>query len=206
MSFNMQTSYLPRRLLMRNETIVSNNNILTVLTVLIGSEEYEVCETAASNMWCSKKLGEWGRGLINTKNDRFRAERTGKLGEMAFAQMFGLAMDIEYKRGGDDKDFKIGIKKINVKTAFRRPIYDAGLVKAKTDAGNIANLDSDIYIFSFIDNDDRDKKEAKVVMVGGITKDAICKYSMSPAKVGKHMNYEIPYDKLLSFKDLGLTL
>lgn len=190
------TIYVPDKQKPTIEVIQCNNVEISILTLLINEEEYQLCMTVAEQMWCSKKSGEWGRGLINSKTDKRRAERTGKLGELAFAKLFQLPFDTEYRRGGDEYDFLTDGGKINIKTAVKRPAFDAGLVKAETRAGNPAKLNADVYVFSFIKEDNREKNSATVCVVGSIKKERLKRYKIVPARVGNHKNYEIPYDKL----------
>jgi len=171
---------------------------INVYSVNIVGEEYRICDNFAHNMWCSSKAGMWGRGLINTKDDQTKAERTGLLGEMAFSKVYGLGLDIEYKKGGKSIDFlSCDNKKIEIKTASKKPKYEAGLVKC------IKNLRADIYIFGYVDSDDRENGSATVILVGFDYKENIMKQEKKKGKVGDHLNYELPYHKLIPIECFG---
>ncbi len=71
----------------------------------IVGEEYDMCVDFSKNMWANKKKGEWGRGMMNTDADPYKTERTGIIGEMGYAKLENIPVDMMYREGGDDYDF-----------------------------------------------------------------------------------------------------
>lgn len=170
--------------------------------ILIEKDEYLIIEEYASKMWANQKKGEWGRGLVNTPEDPFKVERTGRLGELALAKLLGLSLDLSYIKGGDAQDFIIGDMKYDIKTATKLPVYRAGLIKAYYHSKSRIPLKCDRYVFAYILSDDIINKEAGVVLVGYIDKYNISDVYLKVAKKGSHYNYEIPYKNLkpISYK------
>jgi len=187
--------YTPSQVQPVKKTIVNGDKEVEVFEVVVEGEEYEKCEAQSTNMWANSKTGEWGSGLMNNKDDPRKTERTGNLGEMAFAKVFNLPVDFSYKRGGDDQDFMLfGKHSLNIKNAARN--YGQALVKAVTDTGYPVPPKNDIYVFSYIASEDRENKRATVMLVGYEVKDAIVAREKVPAIKGKHLNYAIPYNEL----------
>ena len=150
----------------------------------------------SSEMWVNTKKGEWGSGLINTKDDPYRAERIGRMGEIAFSKLTGLPVNISYIKGGDKCDFTLEDgRTVNIKTAAKLYEYRAGLIRATTSNLNRVVLHNDLYIFSYVD-------DVAVIIVGYQTRGNIELRQMSEAKKGSHLNYEIPYSELCSIDDL----
>lgn len=172
------------------------------MTVTISGDEYISCEKAACNFWANSKKGRWGRGLINNSEDPYKVERVGLLGEMAFSKQFNIPVNFEYKQFGNETDFEIKGKTLDVKTAARKYSYEAGLIRAQTEKGNNVALHADIYYFAYIENDDREKKVATVELVGAISKEKVLELPLSDAKIGKHKNYEVPYSDLLPLEEI----
>lgn len=173
-----------------------------VYKVDVVGDEYEMCNDFSSNMWANKKTGFYGRGMINSKDDPHKAERIGKLGEMAFSKVFGFPVDFTYREGGDKYDFVCNKFKVDVKTSSKRPWYEAGLITATNKNGNPMELKSDIYIFGYVMLEDREKKISSIILVGGCDKETVINRPMSKAKVGNHLNYEILYKESTSIKDI----
>jgi hypothetical protein len=199
--------YLPTKILPDSCTIKARKKIIDVFSVDIIQNDYQVCDNFI--MWGSTKKGKWGEGLINSEDDKKKAERTGLLGEMAFAKVFGLPVNIDYCEGGKDYDFRqehhdilscvSSELKIDVKTAARRPKYNAGLVRCN-------KLKADIYVFAYIKDENRDEKTATVILVGWDYASNIMRQKRNRAKIGYHENYELDYAKLLPIKCVGAIL
>lgn len=170
--------------------------------VNIDKEEYDICDKAAKNMWANSKKGYYGKGMLNTVEDPYKTERTGRLGEMAFGILVNQSIDDEYKHLGDTHDFFFENKKIDVKTAAKKPSYSCGLVRAETQSGKKLDLSSDIYVFGYVINDDVNKKTAQICLVGYMKKADIIKLEPKKARRGFHKNYEVHYKTLLDIGDL----
>jgi|694.fasta_scaffold18657_10 hypothetical protein len=177
-----------------------------VYKIDIADEEYEICESFSSNMWANKKTGTYGRGLANTKEDPYKVERTGKIGELAFSKVFGLPVDFTYREGGDKYDFiDASNKTIDIKTSMKRPWYDAGLIRATNEGKIPMNLNCDLYVFAYLLLDEKSKKQASVILIGASEKEEIIKREKFPARKGSHLNYEVPYKEMISIRDLKLS-
>lgn len=170
-----------------------------MLKVEVSGKDYEVCEQVSHNMWSNSKTGEWGRGLANSENDPRKVERIGKLGEMALAKALNKPVDIAYREHGDAQDFILfRTIKIDLKTATRRPRYNAGLVKVIEECGLRIPLTKEIYVFGYVEDEKRSLKSAIVVLVGASLREEIAAKPIVPAKKGGHKNHEIPYLEMRS--------
>ena len=170
------------------------------MQILISPHLYIKIEECSANRWSNKKKGQFGRGLINNKEDPCKAERIGLLGEAALSEFINRKVDYEYKEGGSPFDFRLNNLKLDIKTAARN--YGTGLIRAKSDKGFVIELQSDVYVFACVEEDDRENKKAIVILKGWLTKEEIEKCQIVPAKIGKHLNYECPHDKLNPIEDL----
>lgn len=173
-----------------------------VYVVHIAPKQYDICSEAAQNMMCSSKPGFWGRGMLNTKEDPFRVERLGRLGEMAFGLLIKQKIDTKYRKKGDKYDFILNGKRIDVKTAAQKPKYMCGLVRTENEKTKKIDLSSDIYVFGYVVREWAEEKKAKICLVGYMNKEDIIIREKKPAKYGYHMNYECPYSELLDIGDL----
>lgn len=161
---------------------------------------YKKIEKASQNRWSNSKKGRFGRGLINSKEDPYRAERLGLLGEAALAQLIDRKVDYEYKEGGVPFDFRLNNLKLDIKTAHRN--YGSGLIRAITSKGTRVELKSDVYVFGYVVCECKYNKIATIELVGYLEKEEIEKCNIVPAKIGKHKNYDIPYDQLKPIETL----
>jgi hypothetical protein len=165
------------------------------MKIVITTEDYIKCEKASCNMWANSKKGVYGKGLINNNNDPYKAERVGKLGEVALAKVLGGDVDFSYKEKGDFCDITVKGKKVDIKTALRN--YGELLVYARHENGRDIELKSDLYIAAVLLEEDRIKKRAIVDLIGWCTRKEILANGMHPGKNGaKHLNYVAKYSSL----------
>lgn len=197
--------YQPKLVLPQVKPLVIKKQTIHVVEVIVSGEDYRICDEC--ELWCSKKKGNWGSGLINSDEDKHKAERTGLLGEMAFSKLSGLPINIEYQEGGSNNDFCLTTakSKIDIKTAYRRPKYNAGLIRCGTN-GKTIKLKSDIYIFGYVEKDLRQEKIAQIILVGGEYRENILKKKPQKARLGHHINYEVEYDQLIPIETLLLLI
>ena len=168
----------------------------------VSGTEYDYAVKAASNMYCSGKQSEWGRGYMNTKEDPQKVERNGRLGEVAFAKFMHCDIQAEYIRGGDDYDFLIEGKKINVKTSFgSKDQYRI----IKTDDRSIEyKVNCDYYFFLYSEYDNRETRDSLIRIDGFITGNDL---RNGKFRVGESLgqrlawNWEIPYKALQPFEN-----
>jgi hypothetical protein len=175
-----------------------------MISVLVHKNNYTLCENGAEDYWCSSKPGVYGRGILNTKDDPKRVERIGNLGEMAFSMYMKLPKPkFEYKRGGDDYDFLVSGKTIDVKCA--RKDYGSILIKCETETGKWVFQERDIYVASYIDSDDRANKRATVILVGWVPLDYVKTLTPvpSPHWRSNHKNYDIKFDCVRPMEELN---
>lgn len=166
---------------------------------------YDKALEISRDMWCGeKKNSTYGGGLGNTDEDPKKVERTGRLGEIAFAMILGLSVDARYIKNGDKEDFNINGKSCDIKTAMKMPYYGNGLILGSVK-GNKIDLKNDMYIFAYVLREDRVRKIATIVIVGCILKKDISTELHPPMKKnGDNENYEVPYTSLRSITELKL--
>jgi hypothetical protein len=175
-----------------------DGKIKNIYHVTIQPEEYEICLAAANNMWCSQN-----KGHINSEFDQKKAERIGRIGEMAFGKMFNLPIDTEYHEYGDTMDFNYKNNKINMKCATKYPGYEAGLIKVRNNKNEKIKLKQDLYVFGYLKNENKQTKKACAVLIGYQHRDFILANKNEKfAKLGNHYNYEINYSDLLDIKEI----
>lgn len=174
---------------------------LNCITVKISPEEWELCDEFSKQMWSQTKTNTaYGRGILNTNKDPAKVERTGLLGEMAFAKISKLPMDLEYKAGGFPYDFCFDLNgesiTIDIKTASKLHSYKQMLIYAKTGRGKEIPLSAEYYVAAYLANENIVEKRATVILIGSIHKSKVEKHPIVPAKVGHHWNREINYSEL----------
>lgn len=172
------------------------------VTVKLTSEEYAYCDSASQNFWANTKKGAYGKGILNSNEDKTKTERTGLLGEMAFAKITGLAVNFDYKEGGEDHDFVCDAGTIDVKTAAKLTRYKSMLIYAKSGSGKEIPLTSDYYVSAFVSHENREEKQATVIIVGYATQETVTNKELAQSKVGFHYNKEIPYKELENIETL----
>lgn len=164
--------------------------------VEVKDKDYEICSEASGNLWANSKTGYYGSGILNKKDDPHRTERIGLLGEMAFSKITNLPYDFTYKVRGKPQDFNFDDYSIDVKTSAKYPAFEAGLIYAQNEKGKLVKIKPDYFVFSFLMEEDREKKFAKLCFLGYIKKKHLENLEMVKARQGFHMNYEIPFIEL----------
>jgi len=167
------------------------------IVVEVEGQEYEECERASQggNFWGNSKPGAYGAGLGATKDDKYKPARTGILAQMAFGKLTGLPVDTEYKRGGDRQDNLIFGYKADMKCAMR--YREDVLIYHTNEWGKKIPLDKDIFVCAYIEQENREKKSAIVVMTGFALKQDVEKCNVEPGRKGNgHLNYVLPVDTL----------
>jgi hypothetical protein len=172
------------------------------VTVKLNSEEYAFCAESAQDLWANTKKTAYGKGILNSEQDKTRTERTGILGEMAFAKIAGLVVDATYSEGGALHDFEGEYGSIDVKTASKLQTYKSMLVYAKSGSGKEIPLNSTYYVGAFIAHEDREEQKATVIIVGWCTKETLAARPLVPGKQGFWYNREMPYDHLKNIGEL----
>ena len=169
----------------------------------VKGENYKSCLEAAANYWASSKTGNYGKGLINSKDDPLKVERTGLLGEMAFSIFSGLPVDFSYKKGGDKTDFILNGQTVDVKTAASN--YGANCIKAYTASGKYVFRELDIYVAAYVVEDTGES--ATVNLVGYELGSVIKGFPPKGARArGLHKNFELDHKKLRSIEELITAL
>lgn len=177
------------------ETIRFNKTTRQCPIIEIFKKNYEKCElsTIGDKFWGNSKFGKYGAGLCKTDKDKFKPARTGRLGELAVAQLLGVSANLNYINGGDSEDFIYHGKRVDVKTATRN--YGKGLIYHKNEWGKIIPLEKDLYIFSFIKEEDRSTKYCKIAIVGYLPRYKVkrCPIERSRVAGARHLNYEVRF-------------
>ena len=114
---------------------------------------------------------------------------------MAFAKIFNQPVDLEYRKGGDKFDNKIGKRTFDIKCAMSGN-SGRNLIQYINERGQINQhaLSKDYYILSYIESDDRMQKKCKIVIVGYVTKKDIQECETQIAEAG-HSNYVVRFSK-----------
>lgn len=175
------------------------------IVVEVSGNEYDACVNASigKKFWGNSKPGAYGSGLGKTDDDEFKPARTGLLGQMAFAKIFNQPVDLEYRKGGDKFDNKIGKYTYDVKCAMRN--RGEGLIQHTNEFGkkNEQALSKDFYIFAYIESEDRIRKICKIVIVGYATRQDIQECETKTGYRGNgHLNYVPRFGKLRSIVKL----
>lgn len=171
-------------------------------------QDYIKCSISSGNQWSSSKPGQYGKGLGNDTKDPQKIERVSKIAEVVVAGVFDTAPpDFEYKRGGDGGwDLEIAGLKVDIKCALRN--YGAGVFKGLTKGGK-STVKSDIYIFCYLEDEDRVKQTATVVIVGYLTKDEILELELVPPRkrfTSRPINYDVKHSKMHPIEQLAEDL
>lgn len=198
----MSELYLPTQVVPFLKTHKVGRLDIEGITVKLMPYEWDVCDQVSGQMWANKKGGHYGKGLINSEEDPRRAERIGKIGEMAFAKISGLGVDVEYKEKGDDYDFITPCGTIDIKTSSKIPAYKQLLITGESAHGKAYEIKSDIFIAAFLAYEDRLAKKATVVIVGWCTKEEAMKGGLKKGRAGRHKNYEVHYRELRPISEL----
>ncbi len=177
---------------------------MSEILVHLDKNLYQLAVEASSNRWSNTKKGGYGKGILNSKSDKYKTERIGLLGELAFAKLFNLKVDLDYKHGGDKFDFLISEKTYDIKTSSKRPLYEQGLIMRVTENGKLIEIDKDYYVFGYLKEENLQALWAEVVFIGYQTKEFIEKLTIVPPKVEylKHKNVEVNYSDMLDLKEL----
>lgn len=173
--------------------------------VRISGKEYQECVRCSKgdNFWGNSKRGLYGQGLCRSDDDPFRPARLGKLGEMAFAKIFGTEFDNEYRKKGDKYDFKMKGYSIDLKTSNPWRKSGPGLIMRYNERGYSIPLSKDIYVFSYCAFDNLEKEMADIVFVGYCMKSDLDDFPVKNGyKGGKHKNIEVPFESLVPIQKL----
>lgn len=187
-----EKNYKPRPATFDYEDIRVGDRQLNVCRVLLEGNNYEVCDYFSFQRWSNVKKGEWGAGLANSKEDPRKVERIGLFGEMVIAILFNKRVDVTYREGGDQFDFLLLGKTVNVKMRTEAPPrHDRGIIKCRHGAESAyMPLKHELYIFGFLDWEH--ERKASVCIVGGIEREKI-DITEHPAFAGSHFNHEVHY-------------
>ena len=171
------------------------------IVVKVEGPEYEECERASQgdNFWANSKKGVYGAGLGATDDDEFKPVRTGLLGQMAFGKLTGLPVDTEYRPGGDHHDNLICNKKFDMKCAMRN--RGNQLIYHTSERGKRIPLDKDVYVCSYVEEENRAAKTATIIMTGFALRNQVGQCEVKQGK-GEHLNYVLFYDTLRPIKEL----
>lgn len=181
----------------KNIQILIEDKLIDAVEVNVTGEDYLQCEEFSTVMWAREKTGFYGKGILNSTDDPYKAQRIGCLGEMALSKLLSIPPNFSYKENGEKEDFTVGDKTIDVKTAASN--YGAGLIRVVNEKGSFIPLECNYYLFGYLQAEDRSIKGAKVALIGYLDRPTIVNsYAVVKARKGTHQNYEIPYSDLNS--------
>ena len=159
------------------------------------------------------------RGMTNTKEDWFQAERIGAFGESAFHALTGFPIDEKVREIGNLSDFSTFLPdstevKFEAKAALRYPFYEPDwditrhldgkafghdffshkfYIKAQENPTKaLIPLRSDYYVFAIIEHaipNNRNPIEVAVYFYGWITKEDLDKYKEFGPSAKKHAEH-----------------
>lgn len=166
-------------------------------SVFVDGSDYEECEKISCNFWSNSKGGAYGVGLGATPDDKYKPARTGMLAQMAFGKLTGLPVDNEFRHGGDDHDNLIFGYKVDIKCAMK--FRDTVLIYHTNEWGKKIPLNKDIYVCGYVEKENRNEKNATVVLTGFALKQDVEKAKVEVGYKGKgHLNYVLPVSSLRS--------
>lgn len=181
------------------------------MRVFIDNSDYEIAKDASENMWCSGKSGRYGRGILNTKDDKFRTERSGRLGEVALGKVLGLEIDSMYRHGGDNFDFKVGCLSIDIKTSVKKQTSQNRIrrsyVRYMDGRRGRLNLKCDLYVAAEVD-DDTETQTAVVDIFGYMSRSGLKDLPTAPGIYGYEKgvsgwrNYLLMENRLYDIQEL----
>ena len=158
-------------LLILNDILIPDRSIEN--PVIVRPHEYYLCERTSKNYWTkNKESGVYNNGIKNTSKDPRKVEREGLIGEMAFGKYFGLPVNLQYLKGGESADFYYNGYRIEIKTNPYRGTNHRWYIKSRRDDGTGISLNSDIYVFSTLD-ENRKHVIAKVKLHGWLRKSEV---------------------------------
>ena len=145
------------------------------ILIEVSGQDYRMCDENSHNMWANTKQGAWGGGIVNSATDPRKVERSGRIGEQAYALYMGKEVDWTYRRGGDNKDFSLGSFSVDVKTSSYNPKKspDAALIKYIDARRGKLQLKCDVYVACEITYENREQEIAKVAIHGWVARSEI---------------------------------
>lgn len=168
---------------------------LEVHKVTVSGDEYDMCDEASKQWWTTKKSGGgWNPGMLNNQHDPRKTERIGILGEMSFGALADMPVNLAYNEFGNTADFSVLSHPIDIKTAARG--YGLALIRCIDEFGRPMEMKCDIYMFAYLDFEDRNARTATIAHVGYVTRSELGRRRVVRARKGAHKNYEIPYQEL----------
>ena len=162
----------------------------TVYQIDIPPDEYQAAEAAACKWWSNSKRGTYGRGILATEDDPYATCRVGILGQVALAKFLGLDTDLTYRHQGDDFDFLVNGKTVDLKTASHRSF---GVYITAQRNGYDLPLTKDVYAAAYLKSEDRQNKTAVVVLVGWATKEEVARLTPRKSRYGNWYNRELEF-------------
>lgn len=146
--------------------------------------DIEDAEKNALNQWSanpSRPQTLYRKGLIKDAN------KIGYLTEKAFSTLIGIDHDINYMHGGDEYDFLIDGKTVDIKGSKNYRSTDC-LITAINEEGKSVYTIKDYYVFGlFLENPTR------ILWKGYATRDMVSSSPIKPSPTKSlHQNYVIP--------------
>jgi hypothetical protein len=150
----------------------------------IEGSDYKGCVGGA---YAAKRPGDdFIEGLMDKKNGA-KADEVGRLGELAFGHIVDEYPDLSYRPYGDEHDFVLSGKGVDIKTTTRK---DCCLVRSETDNGKKLTFRHPIYVTSHVHSHVPGDR-IYIVTYGFFLREEVISFSDAPAKIGKHKNKEL---------------
>jgi len=172
------------------------------IIVVIEDKEYQLCDYYSKKMWVNnkatkKELQSYNSGILNTKKDKYKTERIGRLGEMSLAKIINKPVNFDYVENGDSEDFIVNGLRVEIKTASHN--YGRILIRRKTSTGRIVPINFDVIVGAYLIKENKLENEAIICLVGYEYVENIINLPLKNAIRGEHKNIEIGYNFLKPF-------
>ncbi len=169
-----------------------------VVCVKIPKKELRAMIRQRGKWACENKPGEWGGGFLKD------AVGVGLRGEMAFAKINGLSIDLEPKAAGTGggSDFEVKKVTIELKTKNLGSNHNHLLVRYLTENDNSVPMKSDIYIAARIVTVVKVPGYEVIHLMGWAKKFEVAGQETVPARAGSHKNKEISFADLHEMRKL----
>lgn len=175
-----------------------NDNGKEVIRVEIPKTELKTMFRRRGKWACEHKTSEWGRGKLKD------AVEVGLRGEIAFAKINNLSVNIASKAAGTGggSDFEIKKVTLELKTKKMGSKHNHLLVRCIDDYGDEVPLESDIYIAARQVSALQVPGHEVVHLMGWIEKTDLEKLETVPGRVGPHKNKEVSFADLCEMRKL----
>jgi len=135
--------------------------------VTISGNDYIECKE--TTYWSSEKTDNYGKPQPFPDGKGDMKSAVGLFGEMAFAIINNLDVDLSYRKNGDSCDFAVDGVTIDIKTAMKKS-KGPHIRSRKLSTGRFDKM-KDMYVVGYLADHNIDNHTAEVVLVGYFYRD-----------------------------------